>query len=261
MGVGCHNHYTTIYRHVLNSRFDLFVFQSLSKTFSSASPPPDIQPYLSTRRAGQTRLANSQAATMPPLPTHLPTNNSSTTKLGVLSLPLPGPPPPPILTKLGLLFSASPAPNWFSIKCSHGSPFYSHRVSPPPTDLHTSISRESHPSPILCPHTPAPLFPHPQSFPFSKSQLISQVTALTTFISNSVLPVNPPPTDPHTTQAVEKIDHPSSTVLANTSVPLFRHPQFPSFCKSQLTPLAHNLVVFLPIVSTCQFRGNKRKHI
>ena len=95
VGVGCHNHYTNIYRHVLNSRFDLFVFQSLSKTFSSASPPPDIQPYLSTRRAGQTRLANSQAATMPPLPTHLPTNNSSTTKLGVLSLPLPTPPPPP----------------------------------------------------------------------------------------------------------------------------------------------------------------------
>ena len=33
--------------------------------------------------------------------------------------------------------------------------------------------------------------------------------------------------------------------------------KFLSFCKSQLTPPAHNLAIPLPIVSTCQFRRNK----
>ena len=88
-----------------------------------------------------------------------------------------------------------------------------------------------------------------------------QVTVLTTLTFNSPLPVNPPPTNPHTTQAVEKIDHPSSTVWPDTPVPLFPHPQFPPFCKSQLTSPARSLVIFLPMVSTHQFRGNKRKQI
>ena len=59
------------------------------------------------------------------------------------------------------------------------------------------------------------------------------------------------------TQAVEKIHHPSATVRQNTPVPLFPHPQFLSFCKSQLMSPAHHLVMPFPIVSTRHFRRNK----
>ena len=41
------------------------------------------------------------------------------------------------------------------------------------TSPHTGISRESHPSSTVCPHTPAPPFPHTKSLPFHKSQLPS----------------------------------------------------------------------------------------
>ena len=54
--------------------------------------------------------------------------------------------------------------------------------------------------------------------------------------------------------SVEKIHHPSSTVPPHKPVPLFPHPQFLLFCKSQLTsPGHHNFAILLPIVSTCQF--------
>ena len=59
------------------------------------------------------------------------------TKLGFLSLPLSFPP-----TELVFL---SVSPHWFSLECSHGSPFCSHRGSPPPTDPRTGIRKESQP--------------------------------------------------------------------------------------------------------------------
>ena len=40
--------------------------------------------------------------------------------------------------------------------CSHGCPLHPRRGSSSPTDPHTGISRESHPSSTVCPHTPAP---------------------------------------------------------------------------------------------------------
>ena len=66
VGIGRHKHYTTIYCHLPNSRFDIFLFQSLQKAFSFTLPRPDIQPYLSTRWTGQTRFKNSQAVTTSP---------------------------------------------------------------------------------------------------------------------------------------------------------------------------------------------------
>ena len=48
------------------------------------------------------------------------------------------------------------------------------------------------------------------------------------------------------TQAVAKNHHPSSTVRQHTPGPPFTHPQFPSFCMSQLTSPAHNLMIPLP---------------
>ena len=152
VGVERHNDYATIYCHVSNSRLEIFLLQFLHKTFSSTSPRPNIQPYLSTTWTGRTHLTNSQAhhaTTTHPLKIQPP----QATKLGVLSLPL------------------LPSPR--SIKCSHGSPCYSHRGSPPPTDPQTGISRESHPSSTVCPQTPAPSFPHPQFLPICKGQLTS----------------------------------------------------------------------------------------
>ena len=48
------------------------------------------------------------------------------------------------------------------------------------------------------------------------------------------------------TQALAKNHHPSTTAHKQTSAQTFPHPQFPSFCKSQLTPPAHNLLISLP---------------
>ena len=48
------------------------------------------------------------------------------------------------------------------------------------------------------------------------------------------------------TQAVAKNHHQSSTVGQHTPAPPFRHHQFPSFCMSQLTSPAHNLMIPLP---------------
>ena len=80
---------------------------------------------------------------------------------------------------------------------------------------------------------------------------------MTTHTSNSPLPVNPPPTDLHTKQAVEKIYYPSSTVRQEPPFSLFPHSLFPSFCKSQLTSATHSLVICLSIVSKPQFSSNK----
>ena len=87
------------------------------------------------------------------------------TKLGILPVPLPSPPH----TKLGLV------PLYLCLSCPHtGSqqkvPMATHST---PIQVHTSISRELHPSSTVCSHTPAPLFPHPRSLPFCKSQLTS----------------------------------------------------------------------------------------
>ena len=84
-------------------------------------------------------------------------------------------------------------------------------------------------------------------------------TALTNLTPNSLSPIHPPPSDPHTTQAVEKIDNPSSTVLQHTSPTVSTpHPQPPPFNKSQQTSPLHILVTPLPIASICQFCYNKK---
>ena len=65
----------------------------------------------------------------------------------------------------------------------------------------------------------------------------------------------------HTVTGLANNHNPSSTICLQTPAPLLSRPQFPPFCKSQLTWPTHNIVLPLPIVSTCQFRGNKREQI
>ena len=106
--------------------------------------------------------------------TVITTNSRLATKLGFLSVALP---PPAPSTKLDLLSLPLLPPHWFSTKCSYG---IAHSTPtevppPPPTDPHTCISRESHPFLRVCPYTPAPPFPDPQSLPFCKSQLMSTI--------------------------------------------------------------------------------------
>ena len=61
--------------------------------------------------------------------------------------------------------------------------------------------------------------------------------------------------------ASRKGSSPFSIFRQHTPVPPFPHPQFFSFCKSQLTSPAHKLVIAIPIVSTVQFRHNKIEQI
>ena len=100
----------------------------------------------------------------------------------------------------------------------------------------------------IAPH-PSPSCSHPMEVSWTS------VTALTTQATNPLCQW------PHLqqifTQAVEEIHHPSSAVRQHTQVPLLPHPQFPQFCKSQLTSPSHNFVIPLLIVSTRKFRCNK----
>ena len=90
--------------------------------------------------------------------------------------------------------------------------------------------------------SPIPVHPAPIPWRFPGHQ----VAALTTQASNSPLPVNLPPTDPHT--GSKRDSHPSSTVCYYTPVPLFSYPQPPPFCKNQLTSSSHNIMILFPIV-------------
>ena len=53
----------------------------------------------------------------------------------------------------------------------------------------------------------------------------------------------------------------SDAPLALQTLAMSNLPQFPSFCKSQVTPLAHDLVIPSPIVFARQFCGNKGEYI
>ena len=60
------------------------------------------------------------------------------------------------------------------------------------------------------------------------------------------LPFASEPVSSRSSQALAKNHHPSSTVRQHTPAPPVPQPQFPSFCKSQLTSPTHNLVILLP---------------
>ena len=156
MGVGHHNHYTTICCYVPNLRLEILLFQSLH-IFSSASSCPNIQPYLSTRWTGQTHLANSQAATTPPAPTH----KSSTTNHKIRhSVPASSTFPPSLLYPV----------------VAHSTPTEVLHLQ----QIHTQALAEIHTHPQWStPHTPAPPFSHPQPLPFCKSQHVLPTHNLT----------------------------------------------------------------------------------
>ena len=69
-----------------------------------------------------------------------PANNSSTNKQKIRLSASVSSPPPYIIR---FFVSVSLPSHWFSAECSHRSPFCSHRVSPPPTNQHTDISKRS----------------------------------------------------------------------------------------------------------------------
>ena len=70
-----------------------------------------------------------------------------------------------------------------------------------------------------------------------------QVPGLTSHTSGSPLPVNPSPTDLHTSTSKESPPILNSPpIYTNSTV---SHPQFPSFCKNQVMAPAHNLVSLL----------------
>ena len=102
------------------------------------------------------------------------------------------------------------------------------------------------------PPIPAHPAPIPSRFPGR------QVTSLTTQVSNSPFPVNPPITDLHTGSGR---DSPPFLNSQHTPVQLFPYSQHSLYCKTQLTSPSYNLVIPLPTVSTRQFRCNKTEEI
>ena len=81
-------------------------------------------------------------------------NNSSTTS-HIIKLSV----------SFSLLSSLPPPLHWSSTECSHGSPFFPHRGSPPPPDPHTGISEESQPILNSLPTYTSPTVPTPSISP------------------------------------------------------------------------------------------------